>query len=64
MADKDKTALSRTYVLKPSALKESKILEELAELARHADKPERMASDKDSRPKSSEDSPTSRRGIV
>ena len=40
MDDKDKTALSRTYVLKPGALNETKSLEELAELAEGADEPE------------------------
>jgi len=35
--EKDETALSRTYVLKPSTLNERMSLEELAELAEDAD---------------------------
>ena len=38
--NKDETALSRTYVLRPSALNETKSLEELAELAESTDEPE------------------------
>ena len=37
MGDKDNTALSRTYVLKPSTLNEGMSLEELAELAEDSD---------------------------
>jgi len=36
-ADKDNTALSRTYVLKPSTLNERMSIDELAELAEGAD---------------------------
>ncbi len=38
--DQDETALSLTHVLKPSALNETKSLEELAELAAGTDEPE------------------------
>ena len=37
MSDEDDTALSRTYVLKPSTLNEKMSLEELAELAENTD---------------------------
>ncbi len=38
--EKDETALSRTYVLKPSTLNERMSLEELAELAENSDEAE------------------------
>ncbi len=49
MDDKDKTALSRTDVLKPGALNETKSLEEFAELAEGADKPETPGADRSAR---------------
>ena len=55
---KDETALSRTYVLEPGALKETRSLEELAELAEGTSEPEITASDPEGSHRSSADTPT------
>jgi len=58
MAERDEPTLSRTYVLDADTLNETKSLEELAELAQHADNSELTASETGTHRTSSGETPT------